>query len=81
MISESTKYFIEKIPKAELHCHLEGAMQPSTVLALGEKNKYSLPFQDEEGAKRFYDFTGLNEFIGIYRLACNVLQDEEDFTC
>lgn len=48
------KTFIQRIPKAELHCHLEGSIQPATLLKLAESHSIKLPFSDEESANKFY---------------------------
>jgi adenosine deaminase len=79
MLDPKLKSFIEHIPKAELHCHLEGAIQPSTLLKLAERNKIKLPFSDVAGAEKFYEFTNLNQFLEIFDLACSTLKTAEDF--
>ena len=79
MISPELKEFIERIPKAELHCHLEGSIQPATLLELAARHGIELPFDDEEGAWEFYEFTSLNQFLEIFALACGTLRTAEDF--
>lgn len=79
MITPELKEFIKRIPKAELHCHLEGSIRPATLLKLAARHGIELPFQDEEGAKKFYEFTSLNQFLGIFALACGTLKTAEDF--
>ncbi len=79
MITPEMKQFIERIPKTELHCHLEGAIQPATLLTLAARHGVELPFDDEEGARKFYEFTSLNQFLGIFALACSTLRTAEDF--
>jgi adenosine deaminase len=79
MLDPTLKTFIERVPKTELHCHLEGAIQPTTLLKLAKRNGIELPFSDEAGAHKFYEFTSLNQFLGIFALACSTLQTAEDF--
>jgi len=60
MLSPDLKAFIQRIPKAELHCHLEGSIQPASLLKLAARNSIELPFKDEEGAKKFFEFETFN---------------------
>ncbi len=79
MIDPKLKEFIERVPKAELHCHLEGAIRPATLIALGKRHGIQLPFTDVAGADRFYEFTSLNQFLDIFALACGTLRSAADF--
>ncbi|OGO39579.1 MAG: adenosine deaminase [Chloroflexi bacterium RBG_16_57_11] len=79
MLEPALKTYIERIPKTELHCHLEGSIQPATLLKLAARHGIELPFTDEEGAKAFYEFTSLNQFLGIFALACSTLKTRQDF--
>jgi len=79
MLSPELKAFIQRIPKAELHCHLEGSIQPATLLKLAARHSIELPFEDEEGAKKFFEFENLNQFIDILSLTSSTLQTAEDF--
>ena len=79
MLTPELRAFIQRIPKAELHCHLEGSIQPATLLKLAARNGIELPFEDEESAKKFYEFENLNQFIGILSLTSTTLQTAEDF--
>lgn len=79
MLDPALKSFIERVPKAELHCHLEGAIQPATLLKLAARNGIELPFSDETGARKFYEFTSLNQFLEIFSLACSTLKTASDF--
>jgi adenosine deaminase len=60
------KEFICRMPKVELHVHLEGAIQPVTLLELARRNSVSLPADDVAGLQRWYQFTTFNHFIEIY---------------
>jgi adenosine deaminase len=73
------KRFITQLPKAELHCHLEGSIQPARLLRLAERNGIALPFDSEEGARAFYQFDNLNQFLRIFGLACSTLRTARDF--
>ena len=79
MLSPELTTFIQRIPKTELHCHLEGAIQPKTLLELAARHGIALPFSDEEGARKFYEFTSLNQFLEIFALACSTLRTAADF--
>ena len=79
MLNPELKAFIQRIPKAELHCHLEGSIQPATLLKLAARHSIELPFEDEEGAKKFFEFENLNQFIDILSLTSSTLQTAEDF--
>jgi adenosine deaminase len=71
--------FIERMPKAELHVHLEGTLEPDLSFALAQKNGIDLPYESPEALLRAYDFHDLPSFLAIYYKAMNVLQDESDF--
>jgi adenosine deaminase len=79
MLAPQLIEFIRRLPKAELHCHLEGAIQPATLLELAARHKISLPFSDVEGARKFYEFSSLNQFLEIFALACGTLRTAADF--
>jgi adenosine deaminase len=71
--------FIDAMPKAELHVHLEGTLEPDLSFALAQKNGIALPYASPEALLRAYDFHDLPSFLSIYYKAMNVLQDEADF--
>ena len=70
--------YIEKMPKVELHVHLEGSTQPETLLALAKKYHYPLPAEDLEGVKRWFTFADFNHFIEIYLTFSKCLRTAED---
>ncbi len=71
--------FIDTMPKAELHVHLEGTLEPDLSFALAQKNGIELPYDSPEALLRAYDFNDLPSFLAVYYKAMNVLQDESDF--
>lgn len=72
--------FIAEMPKAELHIHLEGAIQPATLLRLAERNGTILPFRDEAEMTRFFQFRDFPHFIEVFIIVCDSLRAPEDFT-
>ena len=73
--------FIRAMPKAELHIHLEGAIQPATVLELAAAHGMTdtLPARDEEGLRRWFVFRDFRHFIEIYMTIQTLLRRGEDF--
>ena len=71
--------FITGIPKAELHLHIEGTLEPELMVAIGRRNGVALPFPDAEAARKAYRFGDLQSFLDIYYRATAVLITEEDF--
>lgn len=71
--------YIRKMPKVELHVHLEGSIRPSTLLTLAERNRVPLPAQDLEGLREFYRFTDFDHFIRVYFAISSCLQTVDDF--
>jgi len=73
------KAFIEGMPKAELHVHLEGTLEPEHIFALAKRNDIELAYATPEAVTAAYDFHDLPSFLTIYYAAMNVLRKEEDF--
>ncbi|MFQ3190277.1 MAG: adenosine deaminase [Paraglaciecola sp.] len=71
--------FIEKMPKAELHVHLEGTLEPELSFALAKKNAIELVYKTPEALVAAYDFYDLPSFLAIYYAGMNVLVEESDF--
>jgi len=71
--------FIRGLPKAELHIHIEGSLEPELVFALAAKHKVALPYPSVEALRRAYDFHNLQSFLDIYYAGADVLRDEDDF--
>lgn len=70
---------IEQIPKAELHLHIEGTLEPELMMKLAERNAIDLPYPGVEEIRRAYEFSDLQSFLDIYYAGAAVLQTEEDF--
>ncbi|MCC8180198.1 MAG: adenosine deaminase [Planctomycetes bacterium] len=71
--------FIREIPKAELHIHLEGSIEPELMFRLAERNKIKLRWSSLAKVKESYRFADLQSFLNLYYEGCNVLAQEEDF--
>ena len=71
--------FIEEMPKAELHLHIEGSLEPEQMFALAQRNKVELPYESVEAVRQAYDFTNLQDFLDIYYQGMSVLQTRADF--
>jgi adenine deaminase len=76
---EDLTAFVRALPKAELHLHLEGSLEPEMMFALAKRNKVDIPFKDVEAVRTAYDFSNLQDFLDIYFQGSNVLLHEEDF--
>src|SRR5437773_12307155 len=70
--------FIQAMPKVELHVHLEGSIQPETLLKLARKHAVSLPADTVEGLRRWYRFTDFDHFIQIYGTISECIRTPED---
>ena len=73
------KDFVRKLPKAELHLHIEGSLEPAMLMRLAERNRVPIPFKSVEEIQAAYAFTELQDFLDIYYQGMGVLQREEDF--
>lgn len=71
--------FIQEIPKAELHIHIEGSLEPEMMFELAHRNGISLPFPSVEGTRQAYKFENLQSFLNIYYAGASVLVTEQDF--
>ncbi len=68
-----------RMPKAELHMHIEGSLEPELIFALAQRNKVAIPYADVEALRRAYAFTNLQSFLDIYYAGASVLLHEQDF--
>lgn len=70
---------IERLPKAELHLHLEGSLEPELMFELAQRNGIEIPFASVEDIRAAYDFSNLQDFLDIYYVGMNVLITQADF--
>lgn len=70
---------VRRLPKAELHVHLEGTLEPELALRIAERNGLGLPFPDVESARAAYEFSDLKSFLDLYYAMTAVLRTEQDF--
>lgn len=73
------KAFINQLPKAELHVHIEGTLEPELMFALAQKNNIELSYKSVEEVRNAYNFTSLQSFLDIYYAGANVLITQSDF--
>jgi len=71
--------FIAGLPKAELHLHIEGSLEPELMFALSKRNKVAIPFSSVEEVRAAYAFSRLQDFLDIYYAGAEVLRTEQDF--
>ena len=71
--------FIEGLPKAELHLHIEGSFEPEQMFQIADRNKIKLKHKNIDELKAAYEFNNLQEFLDIYYAGANVLVKEDDF--
>jgi adenosine deaminase len=67
------------MPKAELHIHIEGSLEPEMIFALAQRNGVPLPYADVEALRAAYAFTNLQSFLDLYYAGASVLLHEQDF--
>jgi aminodeoxyfutalosine deaminase len=71
--------YLRTAPKAELHVHLEGAIQPATVLALARRNRIELPVEGEEELQQLFAYRDFDHFVDIFVMATRCLRTREDY--
>ena len=71
--------FLQSMPKAELHIHIEGSLEPELMFRLAARNGVTLPYPDVDALRAAYAFTDLQSFLDIYYAGASVLQTEQDF--
>jgi len=71
--------FIRDLPKAELHLHIEGSLEPELMFALAQRNGVKLPYASVEEIRTAYNFTDLQSFLDLYYAGAAVLLTEQDF--
>jgi adenine deaminase len=75
----STPDWLQGLPKAELHLHIEGTLEPELMFALAKRNGVTLPYADVEAVRAAYVFEDLQSFLDLYYAGCSVLVTEQDF--
>ena len=75
----STDDFIARLPKAELHLHIEGSLEPEMMIKKAFKHGIALPYKDVDALRAAYNFGNLQEFLDLYYAGANVLRDQDDF--
>ena len=76
---QSITDLIARLPKAELHIHLEGSLEPDLLFQLAERNRLSLAYDSVDALRSAYVFSNLQEFLDIYYVGMQVLQTDSDF--
>src|SRR5579864_6911743 len=71
--------FIRGLPKAELHLHIEGSLEPEQMFEFARRNRVSLPLASVEAVRKAYAFSNLQDFLDIYYQGAGVLLTEQDF--
>jgi len=71
--------WLNTLPKAELHLHLEGSLEPEMLFSLAERNKIALPWDNVDALRSAYAFGNLQEFLDLYYRGADVLRTEQDF--
>jgi adenine deaminase len=71
--------WLHELPKAELHLHIEGTLEPELMFELAQRNRVEVPYADVEAVRRAYVFDDLQSFLDIYYAGCRVLISARDF--
>jgi adenosine deaminase len=75
----SVEQYVRALPKAELHLHIEGTLEPELALRLAHKHRIELPYASVEALRTAYNFSDLQSFLDIYYAVADVLRDAHDF--
>ena len=78
-MTSELKQLAAQLPKAELHIHIEGSLEPAMMFALAARNGVTLPYPDVESITKAYNFNCLQDFLDLYYKGMSVLQTEQDF--
>ncbi len=79
MTDDAIAEFIRKLPKAELHLHIEGSLEPELTFELAKKHGVAPKYPSVEALRAAYDFSDLQSFLDLYYAGADVLRDEDDF--
>ena len=77
--AERLPALLAAMPKAELHIHIEGSLEPELMFALAARNGVALPYPDVDALRAAYNFSDLQSFLDIYYAGASVLQTAADF--
>jgi adenosine deaminase len=78
-MTEDLQKFVRGLPKAELHVHIEGTLEPDMMFELASRNGIALPYSNVQAVRDAYAFSNLQDFLNIYYAGANVLQTALDF--
>jgi adenosine deaminase len=79
MTPDQRSAYIDRLPKAELHLHIEGSLEPEMLFALAQRNCVKIPFASVEDIRKAYSFSNLQDFLDIYYQGMAVLLTAQDF--
>jgi adenosine deaminase len=79
MLNDQLRTIVQRMPKAELHIHIEGSLEPELIFALAQRNGISLAYPSVDALRRAYAFHDLQSFLDIYYAGASVLLTEQDF--
>lgn len=79
MTPEQRTAYIDRLPKAELHLHIEGSLEPEMLFALAQRNQVDIPFASVQDIRNAYNFSNLQDFLDIYYQGMAVLLTAQDF--
>jgi adenine deaminase len=79
MMNDQLRAIVTQMPKAELHIHIEGSLEPELIFALAQRNGVALAYSSVEQLRQAYAFTDLQSFLDIYYAGASVLLEEQDF--
>ena len=78
-MDQDLRNIIQQMPKAELHIHIEGSLEPELIFALAKRNKVALAYESVDALRQAYAFSDLQSFLDIYYAGASVLLTEQDF--
>lgn len=79
MPNEQLRIVLQRMPKAELHIHIEGSLEPELIFELAQRNGVELPYESVDSLRKAYAFDNLQSFLDIYYAGASVLLKEQDF--
>ena len=79
MPHEQLQTILQQMPKAELHIHIEGSLEPELIFELAQRNGVALAYESVDSLRKAYAFDNLQSFLDIYYAGASVLLKEQDF--